>query len=83
MVIRTPSSATVNGWCVALVSRNRINSAIAKETVVRAAIRSRSNPGSEPIAQFCARSYSAVARSNTRDQPLLCGMLVYRDLTLA
>ncbi len=60
MLISTPSSATVNGWWVALVSRNRINSATAKERAVRAAIGSRSNPGSEPIAQFVARRYSVL-----------------------
>ena len=70
MVISAPSSATVSGCPVALVSRNRISSATASATVVRVAIRSRSNPGSDPIAQFRARTYSAVASPDTRGQPL-------------
>ncbi|HYB35637.1 MAG TPA: hypothetical protein VEF72_07580 [Mycobacterium sp.] len=56
MVMTTPSSATVNGCPVALVSRKRINSADANAAVVWQAIRSRSKPGSDPIAQFRARS---------------------------
>ncbi len=56
IVISTPSSATVTGWPVARVSRKRITRAQASAAVVRLAIRSRSNPGSEPINQFRARS---------------------------
>jgi hypothetical protein len=56
MVMTTPSSATVNGYPVAFVSRNRIRSADANAAVVRQAIRSRSNPGSDPIAQLRARA---------------------------
>jgi hypothetical protein len=56
IVMTTPSNATVSGWPAALVSRNRIAKAQANAAVVRIAIRSRSNPGSEPMAQLRARS---------------------------
>ncbi len=72
IVISAPSSATVIGWPVALVSRNRTSSAVASAPVVRVAIRSRSRPGSDPIIQLRARSYSAVASPSTRGQPLVC-----------
>jgi hypothetical protein len=56
IVISTPSKATVSGCPVALVSRKRIARAQASAAVVRVAIRSRSNPGSEPIHQLRALS---------------------------
>ncbi len=52
IVISTPSSATVSGCPVALVSRNSASSAVANAPVVRLAVRSRTNPGSDPIAQL-------------------------------
>jgi hypothetical protein len=56
IVMTTPSNATVSGCPVALVSRNRIPRAQASAAVVRVAIRSRNNPGSEPIAHLRALS---------------------------
>ncbi len=56
MVITTPSSATVRGCPVALVSRKSTTREQASAAVVRLAIRNRNNPGSEPIAQVRAPS---------------------------
>jgi hypothetical protein len=56
MVMTTPSNATVSGWPVALVRKKRIAREQASAVVVRVAIRSRNNPGSEPIHQLRARS---------------------------
>jgi hypothetical protein len=58
IVMSTPSKATVSGWPVALVSRKSSVRAQASAAVVRVAIRSRSSPGSDPIAQLWALSYS-------------------------
>ena len=56
IVMTTPSSATVSGCPVALVSRKSTPREQASAAVVRVAARSRSSPGSEPIHQFRARS---------------------------
>jgi len=56
MVMTTPSSATVSGCPVALVSRKSITREQASAAVVRVAIRNRSNPGSEPTHQVRAFS---------------------------
>ena len=56
IVMTTPSNATVSGCPVALVSRKSITSEQPSAAVVRVAIRSRSNPGSEPIHQVRAFS---------------------------
>jgi UDPglucose--hexose-1-phosphate uridylyltransferase len=48
-----------------LVSTNSIPSANANAAVVRVAIRSRSSPGSDPIAQFSARPYRVASESDT------------------
>ncbi|CPR13593.1 hypothetical protein BN971_04905 [Mycobacterium bohemicum DSM 44277] len=60
MVMTTPSNATVSGCPVARVSRNRMSREQPSAAVVRVAIRSRSSPGSEPITQLRARSYTTV-----------------------
>lgn len=66
MVTTTPIRATVNGCPVAIVSRYNTSSEQPSAAVVRVAIRSRSSPGSEPIAQLCARCKRAAIDSGIR-----------------